>query len=188
MSDTKIITGNIFRDAPKHFAERGMKASFALIKKYSSVGRLTPKVALELFDSFISPILLYGCEIWSTKSESESIEQLHLKYLKLMLGVKSSTCNLAIYGETGRFPLHLTQMYRMIKYWLRLTKLDSSKIVKQAFLQMKQYHDLGFKNWTSNIFSILSTYKLGEEWNIENRTQLEINSLLSSSSHTLEQK
>jgi len=157
-----------------------MKASFALMKKCSSAGRLTPKVALQLFDSFITPILLYGCEIWSNKLESEPIEQLHLKYLKLMLGVKTSTCNLAIYGETGRFPLHLTQMYRMIKYWLRLTQISSSKIVKQAFLQMKKYHDLGFKNWSSSIFSILSTYNMSHQWNTENRTQTEINSLLSS--------
>ena len=37
-----------------------------------------------------------------------------------------------------------------------------------------------YGNWTSNIYSILSTYNLGEQWNIENRTHSKINSLLSS--------
>ena len=166
-SESKIITGNIFRDMPEYVSEKGMKASFATLKKYSSLGRPTPKVSLHLFDTFVKPILLYGCEIWSGSHENKVIENLQLKYLKLMLGVKSSTCNLATYGETGRFPLYLEQVHRSIKYWVRIIKLDDSKLVKQVFSLLKTDNELGFTNWASKIEGFLNRYGMSNYWNKE---------------------
>ena len=52
---------------------------------------------------FLSSILNYGCEVWEF-SKSKDIEKIHLKFLKLILGVTKSTSSMAVYGETGRYP------------------------------------------------------------------------------------
>ena len=78
---------------------------------------------LKLFDSLVSPILLYNYEIWGCFLKSvgnnydkfvsrifdERItpENMHNKVRKMALGVHSKASNHAVKGELGRFPLHL---------------------------------------------------------------------------------
>ena len=177
-NEIKISTGNVNRVMPEFLAEKAMKASFATMKKYSSLGRLTPQVAIHLYDTCVLPILMYGCEVWSDTSENKLIERQQLKYLKLMLGVKASTCNSAIYGETGRFPIFLNQVYRSIKYWLRIERLDNSKIVKKVYIQLKENAEVGFSNWASKIKHLLKTYNMEEFWTKQTWAQCEANTFL----------
>ena len=70
------------------------------------------KTALKIFDAYISPILLYGSEVWCTflvndykKWELSPIEKVHTQFLKRMLGVNYSTTNILVRRECGRNPL-----------------------------------------------------------------------------------
>lgn len=74
---------------------------------------------LELFDKMVVPVLLYGCEVWGFE-KLDSIERVHLKFLKHILCLKSSTPNYMVYGETGRFPLSVIVFTRMVSYWCKL--------------------------------------------------------------------
>ena len=65
------------------------------------------------------------------QSETHCIETVHLKYLKYMLGVKPGTCNLAVLGEFGRFPILVHQHINMFKYWIHLINLANDKLVKK---------------------------------------------------------
>ena len=78
---------------------------------------------LKLFDSLVSPILLYNYEIWgcflksvgnnydkfvsSIFDERVTPDNMHNKVCKMALGVDSKASNHAVKGEHGRFPLHL---------------------------------------------------------------------------------
>ena len=123
------VNGNIFRDMAEYTSKKAMKTVFAVLKKCKSLGRLTPKIALNMFDTFVLPVLEYGCEIWATGESKTCIEAVQLKFLKMMLGVKRSTATVAVYAETGRFPLFLRQKVRIIKYWIRLERLRNDSIV-----------------------------------------------------------
>ena len=94
------------------------KALYA-INSYTtpSLGKLHPNLALKLFDSLISPILMYGSEILCNGREQNDFEKIHLSYLKNMLGVRRQTPTLVIYGDTGHFPLLLKQQVQTLKYW-----------------------------------------------------------------------
>ena len=61
------------------------RAMFALIKKSRKLG-LDVDVQLQLFDSLILPIALYGCEVWGFRN-IEVVEKLHLLYCKMLLRV-----------------------------------------------------------------------------------------------------
>ena len=94
---------------------------------YGALGNNTPVATqLKIFDSQIRPILEYGCEIWYTGKNIKSLETIQLQYLKRMLGVKTQTSDLAVYGETARYPLELRQIELQIRYWTRLISLDKS--------------------------------------------------------------
>ena len=65
------------------------RAIFSLIKKSTKLG-LDFDIQLQLFDSLILPILLYGCEVWGFK-KIDMLERLHLQYCKILLNVKKCT-------------------------------------------------------------------------------------------------
>ena len=84
-------------------AGKGLKALNVLLNNTKHYA-FKPSVLCQLFDSFVSSILNYGSEIWGF-TKSKEIERVHLKFCKQLLGVKTSTCNMAVYGELGRYPL-----------------------------------------------------------------------------------
>ena len=90
---------------------KGKRALYAIISKIPL--KLFPiKTMLKLFDVCITPILLYGSEIWRAytnidhnKWESTPIEKLHTQLIKRILGVNRSTTNILVRGEIGRHSL-----------------------------------------------------------------------------------
>ena len=76
---------------------------FSLLKNIR-LKQLLIDVQLQLFDSVVLPILLYGCEIWGFANFA-IIEKVHLQFLKYNLHLKNSTPLCMIYGELGRLPI-----------------------------------------------------------------------------------
>ena len=74
----------------------------ALITKARKL-HLPIDVQLELFDAVVTPVVLYGSEIWCYEG-CEILEKLHLKFCKIVLCLP---CNVMVYGELGRYPLLL---------------------------------------------------------------------------------
>ena len=80
----------MFKSVRDYLAGQANKDIFAA-NKYAmdSVGKLSPKLQLKVFDTQILPILEYESEIWSTCDEITVLERIQLKYLKNNLCVKS---------------------------------------------------------------------------------------------------
>ena len=57
-------------------------------------------VQLNIFDSVIVRIVMYGCEIWGFKN-MEIIQKLHLQYCRILLRVKTMYPNIKVSGELG---------------------------------------------------------------------------------------
>jgi len=82
---------------------------------------------LELIDSMIEPILLYGAEIWGYENIT-LLENFQLSCLKNVLKVRQNTPNYMVFGETGKIPISVKIKTRMIKYWKHLVTGKSDKI------------------------------------------------------------
>ena len=85
------ISGHVSIILAVLLAGKGLKAMDYLLnnlRKYP----YNPKFCCQLFDSFINPVLSYACEIWGF-SKSKEIERIHLKFLKSILNVKTTTFN-----------------------------------------------------------------------------------------------
>ena len=127
---------------------------------------------------FISPILLYNAENWTTLSSqrlqnfndetlfndtsTSKIDVTHRKLLKFVLGVSKSCPNLAIYGETGETPISLKSYRHMLNFWHRVTTLPDSTLVKKALLENIELRT----NWIITIEKLVNRFKLADK--IEN--------------------
>ena len=83
------------------------------------------------------------------------------------MGVKDSTCTLAVYGELGRFPVYIYHFYKIVKYWLQLLSLSEDHLVKKAYIVQKQLTNAGFNTWASKVKAILSLYNLEHYWHLD---------------------
>jgi hypothetical protein len=57
----------------------------------------------------------------------EIIEKVHLKFLKFIASLKSSTPSCMVDGESGRYPLSISINIRMTMYWAKITTAVRNK-------------------------------------------------------------
>ena len=103
----------------KDIATRAQRAMFSILKR-SKVLNLPIDMQLTLFDSMVTPILLYGCEAWEEKI---------LIWLKSCIyGIVNMFYICMVLGELGRDAMILEMKIRMLRYWNKLLDIFSSKL------------------------------------------------------------
>ena len=110
-------TGNL-SGAVKCLTDQALRAYYTSLKVLDRV-KLDVKTQLRLFDTMVTPILLYGAEVWGVYNYKE-IDKLHLRFCKYILDVRQSTPSNAIYGELGRLPLSTIAKERALKFWIKI--------------------------------------------------------------------
>jgi hypothetical protein len=143
-----------FYNAKKEIAKQATKTMYSLLKQSKHLC-LPIDTQIDLFMRTVKPVLLYGCEIWGY-GNVEIIERVQLKFLKIILNVKSSTPNSIVYGETGVKPLSIDIKQRMISFWCKLVnerKLSSEiySIVLSNFKYLNNHKFLWIEH-VKNIF------------------------------------
>ena len=144
------------------------KAMFSLLKKTRKLN-LSIDLQIELYDKCVKPVLLYGSEIWAC-SALENIDKTHIRFLKMILGVKSSTPTCMVLGELGTYPVSLDAKLRMLCYWYKLCTEFDKGIDKLSILMfrlsMELFNTSVYKlPWLANIQSILNKLGLTYIWN-----------------------
>ena len=147
---TKILKGNLFKNMDSYLSDKGHKSCFSFMKKCSSLGFISPSLGFKLFDTYTAPVISYGCELWCQTKPISILETVHYKFLKYILGVKESTCNLSVLGETGRYPMYLAHIVKLIKYCTRLEYLSKDILVSKAYYVQKSLFTAGFNVWYSH--------------------------------------
>ena len=69
----------------KHLADKVLKAMYEVLKM-GRLYKLSVKIQLDLFDTMIKYILLYGCEVQEF-GKIEVLERVHLKFCKIPLNL-----------------------------------------------------------------------------------------------------
>ena len=135
-----VFSGNgHFKSAIKKQITQARKAQFALIAK-AKVLQLPIDIILELYDQCITPILLYGCEVWGF-SESSSIEVFHRSFLRQLFRVFGFTANCMLYGESGMPDMRTKINIRLINFWAKLKNGNQSKLSATMCKLISKLHD-----------------------------------------------
>ena len=130
---------------------------------YGGLGIFRHQYVFKMSDPQIKPLLLYGSEIWSL-NEYKSVEKVHTFALKKLLNVSPRTPNDMAYGETGRFSLYVHSYTACIKYWLRLTTLDISRLPRKAYNMLLLLHNSSKFCWASQVHQVLYKFGFGFVW------------------------
>ena len=167
-----------FRIGKMNIMEKARKAMSPLLSIIPNF-KISCKDSLNLFHSFIRPIVLYNSENlaqfthhqiraieenktslidYLTKSETNTV---HQKFLKFVLGVKRNCSNMATLGELGEFPLHLYGLISLLSYWHRLTQMQEDTLVKQA-LNLVTNNGPDFSEWFATVKFLLKILNMEE--------------------------
>ena len=171
----KFYCNGKFEHAKLKQTEQANKALHALLWRARKL-HLPVDMQLDLFDKCVSPVLLYGSEVWGF-SNLEIIEVFYRKFAKQLLHIRQSASSLMVYGELGIEPLYYTIVRRMCTFWLRLVQGKESKISNMLYKLTRRLHydpTNDFRSqWLDCIESTLVEIDMLEPWCIE-RTALSI--------------
>ena len=124
---------------------------------------MSSKSFFKIFDAKIQPILLYASEIWGIK-EMDHIEKVHILACKRFLCVPIKTPNKMVYGELGRYPLHVNSCISAVKYWFRLLQMQSDRLTNKAYRMLLELDNRGKQCWVSEIRVILCSMGFNIVW------------------------
>ena len=89
----KLVKNGNLRFAVKALNEQALRAFDTLLCVCKNVS-LDINIKLSLFDKLVSPILLYCSEIWGIYNY-KGVDKLHIRFCKMVLGVRKQTMNYA---------------------------------------------------------------------------------------------
>ena len=122
--------------AIEHLCNSANKALFAMYGRCHELQITSPSLKCRLFDALVRPILSYASEILvilGGKVALQSLERVHVQFLRQLLGVPISTSTKFILAEFGRLPLKHSWLQNSLKYLSRLQKMDEGRLCKLAF-------------------------------------------------------
>ena len=156
-----------FKAAIDVLAVAARKAMFGMLRRCAAMGITDIKLKSELFDTLVSPVLSYGCEVWGTQymiTGCEVLEKVHKIFLRKLLGVRKSTANFLLYAELGKLPLHFLWQKQIMKFFNRMVELSeagSTRLLVAAFKpawEQQGEHTWGrqLRNWTATTQETIS--------------------------------
>ena len=131
------------------------KAMFSLNSKSVRL-QLPPDIQIDLFEKLVTPICLYGSEVWG-HGNIEPIDVFYRKFIKRVLGLNQSTPNCITYGEIGKYPLSLEIQKRMVSFWCNVSEGKQTKLSSIMYNLIYQLHLNGTYHspWLMKIKSII---------------------------------
>ena len=96
-----FTAGGSYHETQNFLAGKGLMAIFKMNKYLYKFTDISIKHRLDLFDKLIVPILCYGADVGGF-IQAPAIERVHLRFLKTIFRVITSTPNDLVYAELGR--------------------------------------------------------------------------------------
>ena len=102
-------------------------------------------VKKHVLEACINSSLTYGCEAWSYGNIS-SINTLHRKSIKMILGIRQTVPNHIIHIESGVSPIETSIKAQQLKYWLSIKNYghDNPTSPVAKMLNIAKQHDIHF--------------------------------------------
>lgn len=178
-----LTTSGRFTYAREALVKKGLKILATIRRMLSNCDFIPVALYCKLFDSLVKPAILYGCEIWGpellqykTPFDKSAIEQFHLKFCKIILGLPWYTSNVASRAELGRFPLISEIQCNIYSYYLRLKYNIGNDLLKHAF-NYAMSNATDFQKVYSSLVSNTSNHNIPSKHEIKSKRKKMLKSL-----------
>lgn len=102
-------------------ATAGRHAMHAMLRRAKELGACTVQQQCSLFDTFVKPVLSYGCEIWAVdllaRGETSAAERVHRGFCRRLQRLPRQASSAIVLSELGRVPLHLHWVQQLTRFW-----------------------------------------------------------------------
>ena len=156
-----------FLNATNSLYKKALRALYSIYASLDVRSDLAnARLFLNLFDSLVQPILLYGCDIWGSHCLKNNNKVLTLvnKFYKTLIGAKSRCSNTGVLSELGRYPIEINIAKSMTKFWFRLISLPKSRLSSHCYWTLYKINDLN-DSWFDAIKTIVNTTGQYHIWN-----------------------
>ena len=159
----KLRPSGSFTEASLELCAKARKAWFSLSKIIYKDKRIPVNRAFQLFDSLVSPIALYGSELWFpyilpkksflgktnllTSWESFKCENLNQMCSRILLSVHRKASRLAVLGDLGRYPLAVRSMAQCLNYRQCLASKPANSLLGRVVSEMSVMAQNGQDCW-----------------------------------------
>ena len=158
-----ISSRNVWGKAVSTLADQARKAMSSIFRMIRNTCTLPFKEYFKLFDTMILPVLTYGAEIWGYRMYNVA-ERVQLKYCKAFMGVKSSTADVCVLGDCGRFPIFIYTYKKVLCYWYKLLKMPRNRVAKHAYELAIILDRNNKESWATHVKNLLCEHGFGEVW------------------------
>ena len=146
---------------------KAKKVLIALLNNILSLSNINSDNFFKMFDTKIAPIMLYLSELWGMFA-MHAVENVQTYAFKIFLHTSLISCNVAILGNVGRFPMKIFAMKRCMKFWLRILKLRKERYVKLCYNTPVFFDNHGYVTWATYIRKQLYSNWFGYVWEAQN--------------------
>jgi len=132
-------------------------------------GSLSVLASINLYEALVRSVLEYGVEV-SNATQWEEAEKIQREMARRILRCHGKTTNEAVLGELGWWRLQTRREFMKLKYWIKLSFMDDSRLVRQVYkLSREAYETKRKNNWCREIHLLLIKYDLLDLWGDEDR-------------------
>ncbi len=143
--------------AVKQIAKSATRVLGSIIAKFKALGGLSYVCFKKLYDSSVEPILRYAAGIWGTK-EYKTLETVQNKAARFISGVTKTCPNLASRGDLGWSTWYCKQRLELVRLWLRLRSMDSSRLTYKIFKHnCSKAINSKLKNWECHVINVFKS-------------------------------
>ena len=114
----------------------GWKAYFGLENNCKAANLVMWDKKKFFFETLVTPIILYGCEVWGCNVSRESwrkIEQIQKRFITYNLKIKSNTPYPILLIEVGLSPIESLIMTRLLLYKHEINNMGDHRLPKLTF-------------------------------------------------------
>lgn len=155
-----------------YFKNKASLASYKAIRILSKMKSSNWESKIQLLNSLVKSVLLYGGESWASRCLAE-IEKIQLSFFKNLLHLPKNTPGYMIRLETGIRHLKYSVFEMMINYWIKLLQMPNTRLPQKAFKQLMQTIELERPtNWAFQLKELLNSINKGYLIYVENPEEI----------------
>ena len=150
----------------KHIKSSKSAAKGALARLKKLTGRISGipvRLGLYLFDSLVSPVLLYGSEVTGFY-QGEALNATASQFYRHILRCPPGTATAGLYLILDALDIQGKALERSIGYWLRILKMSNDRLPKKAYQHQCQLADQGKDCWVKRLRDLLDRLGFRYVW------------------------
>lgn len=131
---------------------------------------------LHLYEALVRPVLDFGAPIWGPmvvqQGGVKAAEDMHLRFLRQVFGVKASVPGAVLLREMGGAPVWATWVRRAARFWNRVVKRGPADLVRVALAESCEAATAGgagAKAWAAHMAAAVARVSagLGQAWQLD---------------------